>query len=128
MKGFGVLTSMWTMRWDADGAARAIAAAKASGMDFIEIALLDPAATDAALGRRLLEAAPQDHCVIIALFRAKTSHDVGRELHGPHFWLLGPSSRTGRRARLERVSSCFAADKASEGGEGLTQNLNLGTT
>ncbi len=57
MKGFGVHTSMWTMRWDADGAARAIAAAKASGMDFIEIALLDPAATDAALGRRLLEAA-----------------------------------------------------------------------
>jgi D-psicose/D-tagatose/L-ribulose 3-epimerase len=57
MKGFGVHTSMWTMSWDAEGAARAIAAAKASGMDFIEIALLDPAATDAALGRRLLEEA-----------------------------------------------------------------------
>jgi len=55
MKGFGVHTSMWTMSWDADGAARAIAAAKASGMDFIEIALLDPASTDATLGRRLLE-------------------------------------------------------------------------
>ena len=54
MKGFGVHTSMWTMSWDADGAARAISAAKASGMDFIEIALLDPAATDATLGRRLL--------------------------------------------------------------------------
>lgn len=57
MKGFGVHTSMWTMSWDAEGAARSIAAAKASGMDFIEIALLDPAATDAALGRRLLEEA-----------------------------------------------------------------------
>ena len=57
MKGFGVHTSMWTMSWDAEGAARAIAAAKASGMDFIEIALLDPAATDAALGRRLLKEA-----------------------------------------------------------------------
>lgn len=55
MKGFGVHTSMWTMSWDADGAARAITAAKASGMDFLEIALLDPASTDAALGRRLLE-------------------------------------------------------------------------
>ena len=55
MRGFGVHTSMWTMSWDADGAARAIAAAKASGMDFIEIALLDPASTDAALGRRLLQ-------------------------------------------------------------------------
>lgn len=57
MKGFGVHTSMWTMSWDAEGAARAIAAAKASGMDFIEVALLDPASTDAALGRRLLEEA-----------------------------------------------------------------------
>ncbi|MEM6466019.1 MAG: sugar phosphate isomerase/epimerase family protein [Pseudomonadota bacterium] len=57
MKGFGVHTSMWTMSWDAEGSSRAIAAAKASGMDFIEIALLDPAATDAALGRRLLEQA-----------------------------------------------------------------------
>lgn len=57
MKGFGVHTSMWTMRWDAEGAARAIAAAKAAGMDFIEIALLDPASTDAVLGRRLLEEA-----------------------------------------------------------------------
>lgn len=55
MKGFGVHTSMWTMSWDAEGATRAIAAAKASGMDFIEIALLDPASTDAELGRRLLQ-------------------------------------------------------------------------
>lgn len=57
MKGFGVHTSMWTMSWDAEGAARAIAAAQASGMDFIEVALLDPASTDAVLGRRLLEQA-----------------------------------------------------------------------
>ena len=57
MKGFGVHTSMWTMSWDSEGAARAIAAAKASGMDFIEIALLDPASADANLGRRLLEEA-----------------------------------------------------------------------
>lgn len=57
MRGFGVHTSMWTMSWDAEGGARAIAAAKASGMDFIEIALLDPASTDAALGRRLLDEA-----------------------------------------------------------------------
>lgn len=57
MKGFGVHTSMWTMSWDAEGAARAIAAAKANDMDFIEIALLDPASTDAALGRKLLDEA-----------------------------------------------------------------------
>ena len=57
MKGFGVHTSMWTMSWDAEGAARAIAAATESGIDFIEIALLDPASTDAALGRQLLNEA-----------------------------------------------------------------------
>lgn len=57
MKGFGVHTSMWTMSWDAEGAAKAIAAARRSGMDFIEIALLDPASTDAELGRSLLQEA-----------------------------------------------------------------------
>ena len=55
MKGFGVHTSMWTMSWDAEGAARAIAAAAETGMDFLEIALLDPASTDVDLGRRLLD-------------------------------------------------------------------------
>jgi len=57
MKGFGVHTSMWTMSWDEQGATRAIAAAKAANMDFIEIALLDPASTDADLGRELLQKA-----------------------------------------------------------------------
>lgn len=57
MKGFGVHTSMWTMSWDPDGAARAIAAATEWGVDFIEIALLQPAKTDAAAGRAMLEAA-----------------------------------------------------------------------
>lgn len=54
MRGFGVHSSMWTMSWDAEGAARSLAAANGSGFDFIEIALLDPASTDARLGRRLL--------------------------------------------------------------------------
>ena len=38
MKGSGVHTSMWTMFWGADDAARAISAAKATDIDFIEIA------------------------------------------------------------------------------------------
>ena len=54
MRGFGVHSSMWTMSWDAKGAARSLAAAKGSDLDFIEIALLDPESTDASLGRRLL--------------------------------------------------------------------------
>lgn len=55
MRGFGVHTSMWTMHWDRAGAERAIVAAAEHGVDFIEIALLDLAAVDAAHTRRLLE-------------------------------------------------------------------------
>lgn len=57
MEGFGVHTSMWTMRWDRAGAERAVAAAKGHGVDFIEIALLDPAIADAAHTRDLLDGA-----------------------------------------------------------------------
>ncbi len=56
MKGFGVHTSMWAMEWTRAGAERAIAAAKGYGLDFIEIALLDPPSCDAAHTRQLLEA------------------------------------------------------------------------
>ena len=38
MKGSDAHISMWTMSWAADGAARAISAAKATNMDFMEIA------------------------------------------------------------------------------------------
>jgi D-psicose/D-tagatose/L-ribulose 3-epimerase len=55
MEGFGVHTSMWTMQWDRAGAERAIAAAVKYKMDFIEIALLNAPAVDAAHSRALLE-------------------------------------------------------------------------
>ena len=55
MQGFGVHTSMWTMRWDRAGAEHTIPAAAAYKMDFIEIALLDTAIVDAAHTRGLLE-------------------------------------------------------------------------
>ena len=54
MEGFGVHTSMWTMRWDRDGAERAVEGAARYGMDFIEIALLDAPSVDAAHTRELL--------------------------------------------------------------------------
>ncbi|APF39485.1 D-tagatose 3-epimerase (plasmid) [Chelatococcus daeguensis] len=57
MQGFGVHTSMWTMTWDRAGAERAVAAAQSYGMDFIEIALLNAPAVDAAHSRALLEKA-----------------------------------------------------------------------
>ena len=55
MKGFGVHTSMWTMRWDREGAERAVAGAVEHGMDFLEIALLDTSIVDADHTRALLE-------------------------------------------------------------------------
>lgn len=57
MKGFGVHTSMWSMSWDRAGAERSVAAACDHGMDFIEIALLDPPSVDAQHTRALLEKA-----------------------------------------------------------------------
>ncbi|MGE8106590.1 sugar phosphate isomerase/epimerase family protein [Allorhizobium sp. NPDC080224] len=55
MQGFGVHTSMWTMNWDRAGAEKAIAGAAHYKMDFIEIALLNAPAVDAAHTRALLE-------------------------------------------------------------------------
>lgn len=55
MRGFGVHTSMWTMSWDRDGCERAVANAVRHGMDFLEIALLDPPAVDTAHSRKTLE-------------------------------------------------------------------------
>lgn len=55
MKGFGVHTSMWTMKWDRKGAECAVKAAVDYKMDFLEIALLDAPSVDAAHTRKLLE-------------------------------------------------------------------------
>lgn len=57
MEGFGVHTSMWTMTWDRQGCERAVAKAKSYGMDFLEIALLNPASVDTRHSRAVLEAA-----------------------------------------------------------------------
>ena len=57
MQGFGVHTSMWTMTWDHAGCEKAVAKAKSYGMDFLEIALLDPPAVDADHSRNVLEKA-----------------------------------------------------------------------
>tara|TARA_B100001057_G_scaffold162467_1_gene163121 strand:- start:42 stop:890 length:849 start_codon:yes stop_codon:yes gene_type:complete len=57
MEGFGVHTSMWTMSWDQEGCETAVAKAHHYGMDFLEIALLDPLSVDATHSRRVLEAA-----------------------------------------------------------------------
>ena len=57
MKGLGVHTSLWAMNWTREGAETSVAEAKRYGVDFIEIALLDPPAVDTAHTRALLEKA-----------------------------------------------------------------------
>ena len=55
MHGFGIHSSIWTMRWTPQAAEAAIAEAVAHGFDFVEIALLDPEIVDAAHSRALFE-------------------------------------------------------------------------
>lgn len=55
MKGLGVHTSLWAMEWTREGAETAVAEAQRYGVDFIEIALLDPPAVDTRHTRDLLE-------------------------------------------------------------------------
>ncbi|OAE36312.1 sugar phosphate isomerase/epimerase family protein [Agrobacterium tumefaciens] len=55
MKGLGVHAMMWSLKWDHENAARAIAGAAAYGQDFIEIPLVDIASVDAEHTRSLLE-------------------------------------------------------------------------
>ena len=50
----GIHALVWTERWSADEARRALEETKRAGYDFIEIPLLDPAAVDGALTGRLL--------------------------------------------------------------------------
>jgi D-psicose/D-tagatose/L-ribulose 3-epimerase len=57
MKGFGIHSSIWTMRWTPDAAEAAVAEALRHQFDFIEVALLDPPIVDAAHSRALFERA-----------------------------------------------------------------------
>ena len=57
MKGFGVHTSLWALNWTNESADHAVGEATRYGLDFIEIALLDPPSVDAAHTRKLLEGA-----------------------------------------------------------------------
>lgn len=57
MKGFGIHSSIWTMRWTPEAAEHAVGEAVRHGFDFVEVALLDPPIVDAAHSRALFERA-----------------------------------------------------------------------
>lgn len=55
MQGFGIHSSIWTMRWTPEAAEHAVGEAVRKGFDFVEVALLDPAIVDAAHSAKLFE-------------------------------------------------------------------------
>ncbi len=55
MHGFGIHSSIWTMRWTPQAAENAVTEAVRCGFDFVEVALLDPGITDAAHNRALID-------------------------------------------------------------------------
>jgi D-psicose/D-tagatose/L-ribulose 3-epimerase len=57
MQGFGIHSSIWTMRWTREAAEHAVAEAVRHGFDFVEVALLDPPIVDAAHSRALFDKA-----------------------------------------------------------------------
>ncbi len=57
MRGFGIHSSIWTMRWTPEAAEHAVAEALRHSFDFIEVALLDPPIVDAAHSRALFDKA-----------------------------------------------------------------------
>ncbi|MFN3227485.1 MAG: sugar phosphate isomerase/epimerase family protein [Hyphomicrobiales bacterium] len=57
MQGFGIHSSIWTMRWTPQAAEQAVGEAVRHGFDFVEVALLDPAIVDAAHSAKLFETA-----------------------------------------------------------------------
>ena len=57
MRGFGIHSSIWTMRWTREAAEHAVGEAVRHGFNFVEVALLDPPMVDAAHSRALFEKA-----------------------------------------------------------------------
>lgn len=55
VSGFGIHTSIWAMQWTPEAAEIAVQSAVHYGLDFVEIAMPDPTAIDAAHTRALLE-------------------------------------------------------------------------
>ena len=57
MQGFGIHSSIWTMRWTPQAAEHAVGEAVRYGFDFVEVALLDPEIVDAKHSAKLFDTA-----------------------------------------------------------------------
>lgn len=129
MKGFGIHSSIWTMRWTPDAAEAAVAEAIRHDFDFIEVALLDPPIVDAAHSRALFERSgisavcslglPESHwpsrhpekgIEFLTMALEKTAAMGAKALTGVTYGGIG--ERTGSpptEGELDNVARCLAA-------------------
>jgi D-psicose/D-tagatose/L-ribulose 3-epimerase len=139
MEGFGVHTSMWTMKWDQEGCERAVAKAASYDVDFLEIALLNPAAVDAEHSRAVLEAHemravcslglpeavwasrnPEGAVDFLKLALDKTAALGGEALSGVIYGGIGErSGLPPTQAELDNVAKALTAAAAHAKGLGL---------
>jgi D-psicose/D-tagatose/L-ribulose 3-epimerase len=129
MQGFGIHSSIWTMRWTPEAAEAAVAEAVLHGFDFVEVALLDPPIVDAAHSRALFDRAgisavcslglPESHwpsrnpakgVEFLTMALDKTAAMGAKALTGVTYCGIGErSGLPPTEAELENVARCLAA-------------------
>jgi D-psicose/D-tagatose/L-ribulose 3-epimerase len=139
MKGIGMHTSLWARGWTREEAEYAIGRAVTSGVDFVEIALLDPAGCDAAHSRALLERAempaicslglpdghwasthPEKAAEYLALALDKTAEMGALALSGVVYGGIGErTGATPTEAELDNVARALEAAARHAAGHGL---------
>jgi D-psicose/D-tagatose/L-ribulose 3-epimerase len=139
MQGFGIHSSIWTMRWTPEAAEHAVGEAVRHGFDFIEVALLDPPIVDAGHSRRLFERSgmravcslglpeacwpsrdPQAGIAFLKVALDKTAAMGAEALTGVTYGGIG--ERTGlppTERELDNVATCLRAAAAHAKGLGI---------
>lgn len=132
MQGFGIHSSIWTMRWTPQAAEHAVGEAVRHGFDFVEVALLDPPIVDAAHSARLFETKgiravcslglpeavwpsrdPEGGAAFLKVALEKTAAMGAEALTGVTYGGIG--ERTGlppTEAELDNVARCLAKTAA----------------
>ncbi|MEM1430264.1 MAG: sugar phosphate isomerase/epimerase [Pseudomonadota bacterium] len=129
MRGFGIHSSIWTMQWTPQAAEHAVGEAVRHGFDFVEVALLDPPAVDAAHSRALFERAgiaavcslglpetcwpsrdPEAGVAFLRTALDKTAEMGAEALTGVTYGGIGErSGLPPTRAELDNVARCLEA-------------------
>ena len=139
MQGFGIHSSIWTMRWTPEAAEHAVGEAVNYGFDFVEVGLSDPSVVDAAHSRRLLERQgmravcslglpeaswpsrdPEAGIAFLKIALDKTAAMGAEALTGVTYGGIGErSGLPPTEAELDNVATCLRAAAAHAGGLGI---------